>query len=64
MNFKNPIINLSYGCICSEKVNGCTRGMFLFCLDFGAACSDIILAMATDTTNSKVAGVKAYLRQT
>jgi hypothetical protein len=64
MNFKNIIINLSHGCICSEKVNGCAMGMFLFCLSFGAACSDIILPMATDTTNSKVAGVKVYLRQT
>jgi hypothetical protein len=39
-------------------------GNVLFCFDFGAACSNIILAMATDTTNSKVAGVKVYLRQT
>ena len=64
MNFKNIIINLSHGCICSEKVNGCTKGMFLFCFGFGATCSDIILAMASDTTNSKVAGAKLYQIQT
>jgi hypothetical protein len=40
------------------------HGKVPLCLGFSASCSDIILAMATDTTNSKVAGVKVYQRQT
>ncbi len=40
---KNPLMNFTHGCLCSDQVDGYATGMLLFCFYFGTACCAICL---------------------